>query len=138
LRKLLAKLPTTGSGQPDAVAELAALIARHFLQQENFVEAEPIARLAYELRRKHSPDHWRVFYSQVLLGHALTGLKRYPEAEPHLRESLAKLDAQLAKLPSPARGARLQAIESLAEVLSATGRAEEAAEYRKRLPPPTP
>jgi tetratricopeptide (TPR) repeat protein len=138
LRKMFDALPRDESDQPLPRAEMLTLLARTLLQQDKFAEAESLARAARDLRKQHAPGGWPMYYSQVMLGCSLTGLKRYPEAEPLLRESIVELEKLQTKLPPAARSANRLAITALAELLTETGRADEAAEFRKRLPPAKP
>ena len=67
------------------------------LEQGRYVEAEPLLREALDGQRKTSPDTWRRYYTESLLGACLTGLGKYPEAEqiliPGYKGVLARQDS---------------------------------------------
>jgi hypothetical protein len=55
--------------------------------QERYAEAEPIAREAASLYKRHAPNNARRFYYEGVLGAALLGKKKYTEAEPILLQA---------------------------------------------------
>jgi tetratricopeptide (TPR) repeat protein len=76
---------TLGSESPDTM-EAAANLALAYLSQGKFAEGEPLAREAVETVRKKSPEDWRRFRAESVLGSILAGQKKYAEAEPLLLE----------------------------------------------------
>ncbi len=77
-------------------------------------------------------NHWRTAEARSLLGEALTGLERYEEAETHLLDGHAGLDASL---PGGRRTQKLpSSIDRLVRLYDAWGKPEKAAEWRAKLP----
>jgi hypothetical protein len=51
------------------------------LEQHAYADAEKLLREAVQAREKKSPDTWRRYYGQSMLGASLAGLGRSAEAE---------------------------------------------------------
>ncbi|MCB1122568.1 MAG: tetratricopeptide repeat protein, partial [Verrucomicrobiae bacterium] len=73
---------------PDSLeaADLYAIEAYTFLEENQFVEAEGKARACLEIRERLNSDDWSPFHARSLLGSALFGQGRLEEAEPFLIE----------------------------------------------------
>ena len=104
------------------------------ISQGKFAQAEPLARECLALREKMIPDDWRTFNARSLLGGCLLGQMKYAEAEPLLLSGYEGLKQREDKIRPAARELRLQeALQRLVQLYEATGRAEQAAEWRKKL-----
>ena len=104
------------------------------LNQGKFAQAEPLARECLALREIMIPDDWRTFNARSLLGGCLLGQMKYAEAEPLLLSGYEGLKQREDKILPAARELRLrEALQRLAQLDEATGRPEQAAEWRKRL-----
>jgi tetratricopeptide (TPR) repeat protein len=90
-------------------------------------EAEELGRRALELYRKANPDHGEAVLPLAMLAGICSQEKRWAEAEQYAREWLRILDkGRMEGKPL------LPALDRLASILTATGRAEEAAALTKR------
>lgn len=97
-------------------------------------EAEPLHVAALKGGLDYlDADHTLVGLYQSRLGICLTALERYDAAEPLLRAGYETLN----KSPDEASTA-LEAAQALAELLDATGRADEAKSWRRKGAVPTP
>jgi tetratricopeptide (TPR) repeat protein len=88
-KRALALVKTSGAEYPEIATILHAL-ADTYNGQENYVEAEQVARQAVEMhRRLHGPEHPETAWGLRTLGAALALQGKYAEAESTLREALA-------------------------------------------------
>jgi hypothetical protein len=93
--------------------EAADALAEILLKEGKFAEAEPLLRDSLAARAKTGPNSWQAASLQSLLGAALTGLKRFAEAEPLLLAGYENLKKQQSRIPAgsaqvlPDAGARL-------------------------------
>ena len=101
--------------------------------EEDFQQTFDLARECLDIREKRIPGDWRTFNSRSMLGGALLGQKRYAAAEQMLISGYDGMKQREDKLP-PAGKLRLkQALQRLAQLNEATGRPEQAAEWKKKL-----
>ena len=97
------------------------LVARRQFAEALEASSEALRILAPKL----PDDHWLIAMAKNVQGAALTGLRRYPEAEKLLLASLpALVGSPIADLPQRGRA-------RLAELYSAWGKPEEAAKYAR-------
>ncbi len=102
------------------------------IAQSRYAKAEQLARenLPGNITMRDEDD-WQTAQAHSLLGEALAGLGRYEEAQTHLLEGYAGLDASA---PGGRRPRFLPAsIERLVHLYDAWGKPEKAAEYRELL-----
>jgi tetratricopeptide (TPR) repeat protein len=109
-------------------------VGRVLIAQEKFEEAAALLRPAWDTRRQLAPDHWRAFNTQSLLGAALSGQKRFSEAEPLLLAAQAGLTARAAKIGPLYRGAVPEATKRLADLYTAWGKPGEAQRWQSQVP----
>jgi eukaryotic-like serine/threonine-protein kinase len=109
------------------VARALATLGAHHLARGMAKEAEADFRRALAIRRQlHPPTYWRVGEAEVMLGGCLARVRRFGEAEPLLRSGIENL-----KQSSDAPPADVQkAFSTLIAFYEASGRAEEASQYR--------
>ena len=69
------------------------------LGQRKYDEAERLIREALDDQQKTSPDSWRRYYTESLLGSCLTGSGKYEAAEPLLLSGYKGLVARHASMP---------------------------------------
>ncbi|HVJ82604.1 MAG TPA: tetratricopeptide repeat protein, partial [Planctomycetia bacterium] len=130
-RKLLAATSARfGAESEEHAFELAAL-GGALLQRKEWSEAEKVLRECLALRSKFDPDGWTVCNTRSALGGALSGLKRFADAEPLLVQGWEGLKRHEAKLPPTAKNRLPEALDRLVELYEATGKKEEAAKWRK-------
>jgi serine/threonine protein kinase len=103
------------------------------LQMKAFTEAEPILREAMLVGDKAQPDHVSTYLSKSLLGGALSGQKKYVEAEPLLLAGYQGMKEREAKIPPGEKVRLTEALERLVQLYDASGKKEEAAKWRKEL-----
>ncbi len=110
-----------------------ALLGSTLLAAQKYGEAEPVIREALAIRESKLPDDWRTSNTQSMLGATLLGQHKYAEAEPLLvsgYEGLVRLEATL---PVDAKPRLQEALERLAQLCAATGRADQAAAWNQKL-----
>ena len=131
------------------VATIEANLARVLCDQSRWAEAEPWARESLAIRQAKLPDDWRTFNSRSLLGAAMLGQKKYAEAEPLLLAGYQGMAERRERIPPDSMARLKEAGQRLAQLYEATGRPEQAVEWKKRLagsgllqprtnPPPPP
>ncbi len=110
-----------------------ATMADTLLAQGKFAEADPAARECLAIREKLIPDHWLTFNTRSLLGGSLLGQKKYADAEPLLRSAYQGMRQREATIPAAGKVRLKQALERLVQLYEATGRLEQAVEWKKKL-----
>ncbi len=105
-------------------------IASVYVDQKNYAEATQLYRKVLALRRESlSDDHKTVIDAKNSLGGALTGLKRYKEAEELLLESYQ----QSLKTRGSKDGRTQRAMRKLIELYKASGQSNQVEEFSKLL-----
>jgi hypothetical protein len=84
---------TQGPENEDAMAA-AGDVALALQSQEKFTASEALAREVFATETKLRPDGWQRFRAESLVGEALAGEGKYPEAEPPLLEAYQGLLAR--------------------------------------------
>jgi eukaryotic-like serine/threonine-protein kinase len=120
---------------PDSAnyANYLAGLGNNLLVQLNWPEAEATLRECLTIREKKQPDAWSTFNTRSVLGGVLLGQKKYAEAEPLLLQGYEGMKQRAAKIPPRAHIRLTEAQERLVELYDATGRQDEAAQWRKKL-----
>ncbi len=119
-------VPQDGSG----AAHLIVAFAVSLVHEGRFGEAEPLLRACVEIRKlAHDEGDWRIADVQRVLGASLTGSKRYPQAEPLLRDAYV----QLRDGPTAPSDSVRQTIEHLIALYDALGDPTEATVWRELL-----
>jgi len=118
-----------GNDHPQVAGSLDTL-AGVLQRQGHLTEAEAAARACLVIREKRLPDHWRTFDARGLLGGILSQQQKYVEAEPLLLSGYEGLKARQERIPAHAKVRLQQALERLAQLCQATGRAAEAARWK--------
>jgi len=86
------------------------------------------------IKEKTQPNDWTTAIAKSLLGEALTGLKRSPEAEPLLMAGQKDLAECRDKIPVPERVATLHdSVDRLVRLYEAWNKPAEAAKWKKTL-----
>ena len=81
------------------ITNVLASIGGIKVDQQRYAEAEPFLREAVERQRRASPDSWRRYYTESLLGVCLSGLSKYEEAEQILLFGYAGMRARRDSMP---------------------------------------
>jgi serine/threonine protein kinase/tetratricopeptide (TPR) repeat protein len=104
-----------------------------FLVSGNFAEAEPDARMCLTIREKTTPDDWKIFHAQSLLGGSLLGQKQYAEAEPLLLSGYEGMKQRKDKLSSGGKLRAQETLEGIIQLYEASGQTTKAVEWKKKL-----
>jgi serine/threonine protein kinase len=129
LQLLRIRLP---AGDPD-LARVLAEFSQTFLSSGRFADAESLARESLTIFEKERPDEWMMFNARGLLGGSLLGQKKYAEAEPLLLSGYEGLKQREDKIPAGYKWQLKTALQSLVRLYEATGPAEKAAEWNRKL-----
>jgi hypothetical protein len=117
-----------GQESPAYAEDLAAL-GDNLMLQKKYADAEAAFRESLAIRQKTQPAAWSTFATESVLGAALTGQKKYAEAEPLLLRGHDEL--LKTKNTPPQRIA--EAAERLVRLYDAWNKKEQADEWRKKL-----
>jgi hypothetical protein len=103
--------------------------------RKEYAEALQDVRDCVEIKDKAQPDDWTTAQARSLLGEVLTGLARYPEAEPLLLSAQKDLNERREKIRPLDRPATLRdSVERLVRLYQAWGKPADAEEWKKKLP----
>ncbi|MHC5023448.1 MAG: tetratricopeptide repeat protein [Planctomycetota bacterium] len=117
---------------PDLAGQLATF-GLMLLQVQAWHAAEPFIREALTIREAKVPDDWRTFNARSMLGGALSGQRRFVEAEPLLLDGYRGMKERETDIPAQA-GARIpEALERLVHLYAEKGNDPEAARWRAKL-----
>jgi len=114
----------------DVLAEAWNGLGRH-------QEAEQLSRASLALYEKGIPEGWQPFYERALLGNSLAGQKKYSEAEPLLLSGYAGMAERKTAMDAPQRVHILRVAEWVSDFYLASGRREQAANWRAKADAPT-
>jgi tetratricopeptide (TPR) repeat protein len=134
-RELLAVArKTLPAGSPRLATALAKYGAA-LIELQAWADAEPVLRDCLSIREKIQPDNWRTFNTRSLLGAALLGQKRYPEAEPLLLQGYEGMKQWRPAPGQPTDGGPdperlIESLERLVRLCEAMSRPDEAAKWR--------
>jgi serine/threonine protein kinase len=119
---------------PDYLRRLIVLNDRGvcLVRMNRFADAEAELRDCLALRQQKDPAHWWVFQTKSQLGQALTGLKRYAEADVLLREAYQELAARKEKIPGRYHRFLTETAGALADLYQAWGKNDQAEQWRQK------
>jgi hypothetical protein len=102
------------------------------LNQQHYAE---VGTLLVDLvtRDKTPNDSWMRYFAQMVFGAALTGEKKYAEAEKALLEGYQALEERSASIPANSGSALETAGTWIVELYTAWGKPERAAEWTAKL-----
>jgi hypothetical protein len=83
---------------------------------------------------KKDKDDWQLYRAQAFLGVALSGLKRYPEAEKLLLSGQQGLEQRLSRMPADQKQWVRFSADQMVDLYSSWGKLDEAAQWRRMLP----
>jgi len=93
---------------------------------------EALARESLAIREREIPDDWRTFNARTMLGDALLGQKKFSEAEPLLISGYEGMKQREDKIRDRNK-VFPEALQCLVRLYEATGRTDQAAEWKKKL-----
>ena len=129
LSKTSPHLPALVNNLVDAFFRLT----RTVLAAEEFAEAERLAREWLALGEKELPDDWQTFNARSMLGSGLLGQRKFTEAEPPLVFGYDGMNRRQEKVPPEYKFRLRESLECLVRLYQATGRPDQAAEWKKKL-----
>jgi hypothetical protein len=147
--RLLSELLAAARKQaPPGSAQLAGALSslgQELVELTKYADAEPILRECLALCEKLSKEPpadasgtatmrpWQLSTARTLLGGALLGQKKYPEAEALLLAGVEGLKRDERTIPWQGRNHIDEALRRLIDLYEATGKPDEAAQWRKQL-----
>lgn len=130
IKERIEEARTTMPADDPQLAGLMASAGLTLLQTKAWTEAEPILRECLKIRELKKPDAWSTFNTKSMLGGALLGQQKYPEAEPLLRAGYEGMKEQADKIPPQAKVRLGEALDRLIALAEATGKPDEAKAWR--------
>lgn len=120
---------------PSPQLELAiGQMGKALLDAKLYPEAEPLLREAFSLNEKRRPASHDTHYLRLLHGAALSGQRRFADAEALMLAGYKGMRQSEAKIRTQIRAERSSdALERLVELYNAWGKADEAAKWRAEL-----
>jgi tetratricopeptide (TPR) repeat protein len=120
-----------GSEHANTAAALSGL-ASTLRRQGKFAESDPVYRECLAIREKIVPDAWYTYYTQVMLGDALLGQKKYSEAEQLLLSGYKGMNQRADNIRDREKLFR-ETIQYLIQLYEATSQPDKAVEWKLRL-----
>jgi WD40 repeat protein/serine/threonine protein kinase len=136
LKEQLPKARETLPRDSPALAYLLAQIGMALLEQQQWVQAEPLLRECLAIRQKAQPDSWLTFNARSMLGGALLGQKKYADAEPLLLKGCVGMKERENTIPPVTKDRLKEAVERLVHLYEVTGKKDEAAKWRREREAP--
>jgi serine/threonine protein kinase/tetratricopeptide (TPR) repeat protein len=131
IEALAARQRALGPQNPDTIEDLMMLGLVH-LNQQHYAEVESL--LAELVTRDKEPtDSWMRYFAQAIFGAALSGQKRYEEAEKLLIGGYGALTERAALIPANGKSALDKTGQWIVELYNAWGKPERAAEWTAKL-----
>jgi tetratricopeptide (TPR) repeat protein len=119
--------------QHPATTDTMASLSELWLMEQRYTEPEPLLREALNTVQQTSPDSWKRFYLQSLLGAALAGQKRHADAEPLLLSGYTGMIQRKTTIPASSKSNLTQAGEWILQLYRAWGKADKATEWQSKL-----
>jgi serine/threonine protein kinase/tetratricopeptide (TPR) repeat protein len=119
-------------GHPNTLTTMNSL-GMCYIRSGQHAKAEPLLRECLAIRARREADSWRTFATTSLLGAALAGQKRYPEAELLLLSGYQGMKKHEAQIPNPHKIRLIEALERLVQFYESTTNKDKANEWRKKL-----
>ncbi len=121
-----------GVEHPDTL-ENSIDLARAYLKQQKYVEAEALLRETLPIYERTAPDAWQRFEGQAILGACLAGQKKYIDAEPILLSGYAGLTKQKDTIAASDRPSIADAGASIVNLYRDWGKLAKAAEWQAKV-----
>jgi tetratricopeptide (TPR) repeat protein len=123
---------TLGAKHPNTLDVMASL-GEVDIQQEKYAAAEPLLREALGSWEASSPNSWKRYYGQALVGASLAGQKRFAEAEPLLLSGHQGLVERQSAIPAGSRRVVNDAGLRTAQFYQNWGQPEKAREWDEKM-----
>jgi len=115
-------------------ADCLAGLGRCLIREGKPGDAMPVLQECKAIKEKSQPDDWTTANANSLLGEALAGLERFPEAEPLLLAGHKGLLERPEKIPVPERNTTLSdSIDRLVRLYEAWNKPAEAEKWKRTL-----
>jgi ATP/maltotriose-dependent transcriptional regulator MalT len=101
--------------------------------QQHYVEAEPVLRECFAIRRASMPGDFRQYATQATLGASLAGQGKRAEAESLLIPAYEGMKERQEKTSAPNRSTVISAGEWIIQLYQQSGEAAKAAEWGQRV-----
>jgi tetratricopeptide (TPR) repeat protein/tRNA A-37 threonylcarbamoyl transferase component Bud32 len=128
-----ARRRTLGPRHPQTTDAMGSLSILQ-LKESKFAEAESLSRATLAILEQTFPDDWTRYQEQTVLGAAISGQKRYSEAEPLLLNGYAGMIERKATIPTRDQESLAQAVKWIVQLYNDSGRSDKAAEWQAKLP----
>ena len=119
--------------QHPATTDTMASLSELWLLGHRYAEPEPLLREALNTLQHTSPDSWKRYYLESLLGAALAGQKRYAEAEPLLLSGYAGLIQRKATIPAASKSNLADAADWIVQLYRDWGQPDKTTEWQSKL-----
>jgi serine/threonine protein kinase/Tfp pilus assembly protein PilF len=103
------------------------------IEQGRYAEAEPILRDCLAIQAQTTPDDFRRYQTENLLGASMALQKKYAEAEPLLLSGYQGMKERESRIPAITLSKYKKAGERIVQLYDAWGKPEEAAKWREQL-----
>ena len=123
---------TLGTQHPNTTDVMTSLGETEMLE-EKYDLAEPLLREALSNWEKITPDGWKRYYGQALLGATLAGQTRFAEAEPLLISGYGGVKQREASIPLQDRHVLSDVGERVIRLYEKWEKPEKVKEWRQRL-----
>jgi hypothetical protein len=117
---------------PLLAGDLTAL-GRSLVKLSKWSEAEPLLRESLAIREKAIPGDYERFHTMSLLGEALLGQGKHPEAEPLVVGGYEGVKAREAKIAATGKYKLSEAEQRVVELYKTWGKRDQAATWALKL-----
>jgi len=130
----LAEIATKARGADSREATVAGTtLGRDYIMLHQYAKAEPVLRGVLAVQIKSSPDDWHRYNLESLLGAALLGQKKFPEAETLILSGYQGLKQKESTMSTPAKIFIKDAADRIPQLYAAWNKPDKAAEWREKL-----
>jgi tetratricopeptide (TPR) repeat protein len=133
LREVVESARRTAGDASPLYTEKLVLLGLNLLKQQNWRQAELVARECLTVRERTVPDAWTTFNTRSMLGEALAGQEKYADAEPLLLAGYDGMQHRKATIPPQGQFRLVEGLRRLVDFYVATDQAEKADEWRAKL-----
>jgi len=132
-RKWLAAVKEQAGAESPAYASELASLGLSLLKKTQWADAEHMLRECLTIREKTQPNEWTTFNTKSMLGESLARQKKYADAEALLLTGYEGMKQRAAAIPANGKVRLTEAAQRLVQLYEATGKTDQANEWRKLL-----
>jgi eukaryotic-like serine/threonine-protein kinase len=114
-------------------AGLLAAVSHVLLQHQQFANAESYLRESLSIRAEKAENDWSLFDTKSMLGNALSGQNKLPEAEPLLVEGYQGLKERESHIPISEKPHLIEAIQRLIDLYTVWEKPNEVSKWQEEL-----